>query len=73
VTRQSTEPVLPTGLGFAKDSLNPAVDIAKMPGELICFGAIAPPNATVSVKLGNQTIPLLSQSQDVSYHLIQPY
>src|SRR4028118_1554347 len=65
VTRQSTEPVLPTGLGFAKDSLNPAVDIAKMPGELICFGAIAPPNATVSVKLGNQTIPLLSQSQDV--------
>ena len=65
VTRQSTEPVLPTGLAFAKDSLNPAVDIAKMPGELICFGAIAPPNATVSVQLGNETIPLLSQSQDV--------
>ncbi|MDP8962985.1 MAG: N-acetylmuramoyl-L-alanine amidase, partial [Cyanobacteriota bacterium] len=65
VTRQSTEPVLPAGLAFAKDSLTPAVDIARRPGELICFGAIAPPNAAVSVKLGDQTIPLMSQSQDV--------
>jgi N-acetylmuramoyl-L-alanine amidase len=65
VTRTSTAPTLPTGLAFAKDSLTPAVDIARMPGELICFGAIAPPNATVSVQLGNQTIPLLPQSQDV--------
>ena len=65
VTRQSTEPVLPAGLGFAKDSLTPAVDIARMPGELICFGAIAPANAAVSVKLGDQTIPLMSQAQDV--------
>ena len=65
VTRQSTEPVLPAGLAFAKDSLTPAADIARMPGELICFGAIAPPNAAVSVKLGDQTIPLMSQSQDV--------
>ncbi|HEY9905026.1 MAG TPA: N-acetylmuramoyl-L-alanine amidase [Candidatus Sericytochromatia bacterium] len=65
VMRQSTEPVLPAGLAFAKDSLTPAADIARMPGELICFGAIAPPNAAVSVKLGDQTIPLMSQSQDV--------
>ncbi|MGC1393183.1 MAG: N-acetylmuramoyl-L-alanine amidase [Coleofasciculaceae cyanobacterium] len=65
VTRQSTAPVLPVGLAFAKDSLTPAVDIAKMPGELICFGAIAPPKATVSVKLGNQTIPLMARNQDV--------
>jgi len=65
VTRQSTAPVLPVGLAFAKDSLTPAVDVAKMPGELICFGAIAPPKATVIVKLGNETIPLLAQSQDV--------
>ncbi|MBD0346526.1 MAG: N-acetylmuramoyl-L-alanine amidase, partial [Coleofasciculus sp. Co-bin14] len=65
VTRLSTEPVVPQGLAFGKDSLTPVVDIAKMPGELICFGAIAPANATVSVKLGNQTIPLLPQSQDV--------
>ncbi len=65
VTRTSTAPTPPTGLAFGKDSLIPAVDIAKMPGELICFGAIAPPNSTVSVKLANQTIPLLPQSQDV--------
>ncbi len=65
VTRLSTVPTSPVGLAFGKDSLTPAVDIARMPGELICFGAIAPPNATVSVKLGNQTIPLFSQSQDV--------
>lgn len=65
VTRKSTQSVLPIGLAFAKDSLTPAVDIAKMPGELICFGAIAPPKATVAVKLGNETIPLMPQSQDV--------
>lgn len=65
VTRTSTQPTSPVGLAFGKDSLTPAVDIARMPGELICFGALASPNATVSVKLGNQTIPLLSQSQDV--------
>lgn len=65
VTRTSTAPTPPTGLAFAKDSLTPAVDIATMPGELICFGAVAPPNSTVSVQLANQTIPLLPQSQDV--------
>lgn len=51
------------GLNFAKNSLTPAVDIAKLPGESICFGAIASPNATVSVKLASQTIPLRVQSQ----------
>jgi N-acetylmuramoyl-L-alanine amidase len=65
VTRKSTEPVLPVGLAFAKDSLTPAVDIAKMPGELICFGAVAPNNATVTVKLGSEIISLLPQTQDV--------
>ena len=65
VTRTSTQPTLPTGLAFGKDSLTPAVDIATMPGELVCFGAIAPPKANVSVQLANQTIPLLPQSQDV--------
>ena len=65
VTRKSIEPVLPVGLAFAKDSLTPAVDIAKMPGELICFGAVAPNNAIVAVKLGREIIPLLPQTQDV--------
>ncbi|MEA5577254.1 N-acetylmuramoyl-L-alanine amidase [Anabaena sp. UHCC 0451] len=61
VTKLSTLPESPPGLGFTKDSLTPAVDIARLPGELICFGAIAPPQATVSVKLANQTIPLSPQ------------
>jgi N-acetylmuramoyl-L-alanine amidase len=65
VTRTSTAPTPPTGLAFAKDSLTPAVDIATMPGELVCFSAVAPPTSTVSVQLANQTIPLLPQSQDV--------
>lgn len=65
VTRTSTQATLPTGLEFAKDSLTPAVDISTMPGELVCFGAVAPANSTVSVKLANQTIPLLAQSPEV--------
>ncbi|WP_250125763.1 N-acetylmuramoyl-L-alanine amidase [Chroococcidiopsis sp. CCMEE 29] len=66
VKRVATVPESPMGLAFGKDSLTPSVDIAKLPGELICFGAIAPPNATVSVQLGNQTVPLLPQSQQVN-------
>lgn len=65
VTRIASEPKMPVGIAFAKDSLSPAVDIARLPDELICFGAIAPPNATVSVRLDNQTIPLLAQAQTV--------
>ncbi|MEH2168500.1 MAG: N-acetylmuramoyl-L-alanine amidase [Nostoc sp.] len=59
----NTSPELPQGVAFAKDSLTPAVDIARLPGEVICFGAIAPPNANVSVTLANQTIALLPQPQ----------
>lgn len=61
VTRISSLPETPKGLAFAKDSLTPRTDIARLTGELICFSAIAPSNATVSVKLNNQTIPLLPQ------------
>lgn len=65
VTRLSTEPEIPVGLSFAKDSLTPSVDIARLPNELICFGAVAPANATVSVKLASQTISLLPQIETV--------
>ncbi|MBS9388980.1 MAG: N-acetylmuramoyl-L-alanine amidase [Dolichospermum sp. WA123] len=61
IIRVSTQPELPQGLGFAKDSLTPAVDIARLPGELICFSAVAAPQATVSVNLVNQNIALLPQ------------
>ncbi|MEH2062253.1 MAG: N-acetylmuramoyl-L-alanine amidase [Nostoc sp.] len=63
VTRLTTSPELPQGLAFAKDSLTPAVDIARLPGELICFSAIAPPNANVSVTLANQTVVLSPQPE----------
>ncbi|MFN6571502.1 N-acetylmuramoyl-L-alanine amidase [Dendronalium sp. ChiSLP03b] len=63
VIRVSTQAELPQGLAFAKGSLTPASDIARLPGELICFSAIAPPNASVSVNLANQTVPLSLQPQ----------
>ena len=63
VTRQSNQPEVPLGLAFAKDSLTPKVDVASLPGEYICFGAIAPANAQVSVKLAGVTIPLKARSQ----------
>lgn len=58
---QSGSPA-PVGVAFAADSLTPAVDIARLPNEPLCFSAIAPAQATVSVKLDQQTIPLLPQA-----------
>jgi N-acetylmuramoyl-L-alanine amidase len=63
VTRQSNQPEVPAGLAFAKDSLTPKVDVASLPGEYICFGAIAPANARVAVKLAGVDIPLKARSQ----------
>jgi N-acetylmuramoyl-L-alanine amidase len=63
VTRNSNQPEIPKELAFAKNSLFPQADIARLPGELICFSALATPNASVSVKLGNQTVPLSAQQQ----------
>ncbi|KJH71013.1 N-acetylmuramoyl-L-alanine amidase [Aliterella atlantica] len=65
VKRLPTTEAPPVGLAFGKDSLIPAVDIARVPGEVICFGATAPAKATVNVRLGDRTIPLLPQSQNV--------
>lgn len=66
VTRESSLPPVPEGIAFVESSLTPSVDIARMPGELICFGAIAPPNATVSVQVGDRTIPLMLNRESVS-------
>lgn len=65
VNRISRQANLPNGLAFAENSLSPATDIARLPGELICFSAIAPTNATVTVKLANQNIPLYPQGKKV--------
>jgi N-acetylmuramoyl-L-alanine amidase len=66
VTRKSTQPILPQGIDFAKGSLLPANSIARLPGESICFEAIAPADATVSVQLADRSVALLPQSQSVA-------
>ncbi len=58
VNRFDPAPVIPTGLGFAENSLMPRVDTARQVGERFCFSAIAPPNASVTVQLGSKTLPL---------------
>ncbi|MDJ1179901.1 N-acetylmuramoyl-L-alanine amidase [Roseofilum sp. BLCC_M91] len=58
IIRKSALPPPPVGLNFAQGSLTPQVNIAKPPGEQICFSAVAPTQATVSVTLGQQTLPL---------------
>ena len=65
ITKLSTAPELPVGLGFAKNSLTPSQNIARLPHELICFGAIAPRNAKVTVQLGRQEVVLLPSSEIV--------
>lgn len=62
ITRISNEPPLPEGIGFAEGTLSPAVDIARMPGELICLSAIASPNAQVTATLGSETLTLTPQT-----------
>jgi N-acetylmuramoyl-L-alanine amidase len=66
VVRHSAEPPAPVGVSFGEGSLTPAVDVARLPNEPICFGAIAPVNADVSVAIADQTIPLLPQPSNVS-------
>ena len=53
INRVSNEPPLPAGVGFAEGTLLPAEDMARLPGELVCLSAIAPPNAQVSATLGS--------------------
>ena len=65
VIRNSTEPEIPDGVAFVPDSLTPAVDVALLPEELICFGAVAPPDADVSVRVGRSKILLLPQIDKV--------
>jgi N-acetylmuramoyl-L-alanine amidase len=63
VTRIATTPQLPQGLAFLPDSLTPNLDLARLPAEWICFGAVAPPQATVNVQLGTQILNLQEQQQ----------
>ncbi|MEO0540420.1 MAG: N-acetylmuramoyl-L-alanine amidase [Cyanobacteria bacterium P01_A01_bin.105] len=58
VTRVPPAAPQPTGLSFAANTLFPSRDIARLPGELVCFEAVAPGEAEVTVTLANQQVPL---------------
>jgi N-acetylmuramoyl-L-alanine amidase len=58
VTRQSTVPPQPTGFVFGENSLTPAVDIARQPGERVCLSAIAPVDAKVTVQISDRVVEL---------------
>ena len=62
VLRKSTTPILPQ-FGFAEGSLNPAINVARLPNEPICFSATATPGSQISVRLGSQTVMLNPQTQ----------
>ncbi len=60
VTREANVPEIPNKLEFGQDSLYPNIPIARLPGDRICFEAIAPLGSSVIAKLGNTEIPLVS-------------
>jgi N-acetylmuramoyl-L-alanine amidase len=64
VTRTSATATKPTN-NFAPNSLEPQGDLARMPGEMVCFGANAPTQAKVQVNLAGQDIKLQEQTNSV--------
>ncbi|MGB3495152.1 MAG: N-acetylmuramoyl-L-alanine amidase [Elainellaceae cyanobacterium] len=65
VQRVSIAPPVPEGIGFVSDRLYPSIDIARQPGELICFEAIAPIGVETAVRLRDQRIALMPQADTV--------
>ncbi len=65
ITRDSLEPPQPNGVAFAEGTLEPDSSLARQSGELICFGAVAPPQADVVVALASQTIRLSPQPSSI--------
>lgn len=65
VNRTEATPPAPVGTAFAEGSLTPAVNIARLPNEPICFSAVAPARSEVSVSLSDQTVALLPQASSV--------
>jgi N-acetylmuramoyl-L-alanine amidase len=50
---------------FAPNSLEPQGDMARLPGELVCFGANGPAQAKVQVNVSGQDIKLQEQTKTV--------
>jgi len=66
VTRLAATPTVPPDSWFVPDSLVPQVDIARPPGELLCFAVQAVPDVDIAVNWANQTIPLAPQAGAVT-------
>jgi N-acetylmuramoyl-L-alanine amidase len=65
VTRSTATPTdIPTD-NFTPNSLEPQGDMARMPGELVCFGANAPGKSKVRVNVAGQDIKLQEQKNSV--------
>ncbi|NJL47919.1 MAG: N-acetylmuramoyl-L-alanine amidase [Leptolyngbyaceae cyanobacterium SM2_5_2] len=64
VTRLPAGPTLPDPPDLVKSSLQPAVAIARQPGDLICLGTLALPGATVTASLAGQTYALIPQMEN---------
>jgi N-acetylmuramoyl-L-alanine amidase len=65
VTRLPLGPTLPDTLGFAENSLFPGQDIGRRSEDLVCLGAIAPANATVTAELSGTRLRLFPQENAV--------
>jgi N-acetylmuramoyl-L-alanine amidase len=65
VTRTAAATTAAPKNNFAPDSLEPQGDMARMPGELVCFGANAPAKSKVKVNIAGQDIKLQEQSNRV--------
>ena len=65
ITRQASATSEAPKNNFVPNSLEPQGDVARMPGELVCFGASAPSKAKVNVNVAGQDIKLQEQSNGV--------
>ncbi len=65
VTRAASAKEAAPKNNFVPNSLEPQGDMARMPGELVCFGASAPTKARVNVNISGQDIKLQEQSNVV--------
>ncbi|MEL6929969.1 MAG: N-acetylmuramoyl-L-alanine amidase [Cyanobacteria bacterium J06600_6] len=65
VTRVDNRPEIPKTLEITADSLFPGVDIARLPGEVICVSAVAPPDTKVSAQIGKSKILLMPHIDSV--------
>jgi N-acetylmuramoyl-L-alanine amidase len=65
VTRSASTKTTPPKDNFVPNSLEPQGDLARLPGELVCFGASAPTKAKVKVNISGQDIKLQEQNNTV--------